>query len=267
MRSEGVQDEFGANAESILPRGFRPVFGAVLGSGLGDVVNSVDQLGSVDFSGIKGLPVSGVPGHAGCLSFVRIAGVDALLAAGRVHLYEGRSAAEVTSMVRLMSVLGVETILLTNAAGSLCEDFHPGQWMVISDHINLLGASPLEGGPNFFDMSNVYDKELRLKFRDAGASSGVVVHEGVYASVRGPQYETPAEVRMLKGFGADAVGMSTVLEAIQARALGVRLAGLSRLTNWAAGMGEGEISHEEVIEGQKQAGLELGRIMNEVLGV
>ncbi|MEM0897398.1 MAG: purine-nucleoside phosphorylase [Verrucomicrobiota bacterium] len=249
--------EFSDLVPSILPRGFAPRFGVVLGSGLGEVFEDCEIVGEAGYAGIDGLPVSAVPGHAGKVCFVRIGGMDVVIASGRVHLYEGWSAKEVTALVRLFAAFGVEGVLLTNAAGTLHPDHLPGAWMAISDHLNLQQTSPLEGGPNFVDMTTVYEPEIRELLTNVAAENALNLHHGVYAAVRGPQYETPAEVRMLRGLGADAVGMSTVLEAIQARALGLRVAGLSRLTNWAAGMGEGEISHEEVIEGQSRAGGEL----------
>ncbi|MEM9481216.1 MAG: purine-nucleoside phosphorylase [Verrucomicrobiota bacterium] len=258
VRCERVQNEFTDQADQLLPPEFRPKFGVVLGSGLGQVIDDFELVGKVGYAEINGLPVSGVPGHAGSLCFVRIEGVDAVIAAGRVHLYEGWSAKEVTAMVRLFAMLGVRSVLLTNAAGTLRRNQAPGGWMALTDHLNLQTTSPLEGGPNFVDMTNVYDEATNRLLKKAASENSLALQEGVYAAVRGPQYETPAEVRMLGGLGADAVGMSTVLEAIQARALGLKVVGLSRLTNWAAGLGESEISHGEVIEGQSDAAKELG---------
>ena len=165
---------------------------------------------------------------------------------GRVHLYEGWSASEVTAGVRFLAAAGVAELILTNAAGTLNTGFPPGQWMMLSDHLNLTGQSPLTGGPHFIDMSAVYSRRLRGKFAAAASARGLPLHEGVYAGLCGPQYETPAEIRMLRTMGADAVGMSTVLEAIQARALGLETAAFSCLTNWAAGMA-GPLDHSEVI--------------------
>ena len=158
----------------------------------------------------------------------------AIFAQGRVHLYEGRSAKEVTSPVRILAPSGIKELILTNAAGSANKEFAPGSWMMISDHINLTGTTPLLGEPNFVDMTEVYSEQSRLRFQRAAKKIGMKLHEGVYAGLLGPQYETPAEVRMLRSLGADAIGMSTVLEAIQARALGLEVAGFSCLTNWAA---------------------------------
>jgi len=159
----------------------------------------------------------------------------------------------------------VETLVLTNAAGTVNAGFPPGDWMMLSDPINLTGHSPLHGGANFFDMSEVYDKSLRNSFRETASTLGVTLHEGVYAAMPGPQYETPAEIRMLKILGADAVGMSTVPEAIQARALGMRVAAFSCLTNWGAGLSQDLLSHEEVTETGKKAAGTLVRLLHAVL--
>jgi purine-nucleoside phosphorylase len=171
----------------------------------------------------------------------------------------------VAAHVRLVASLGTKILLLTNAAGSVNPVFAPGEWMMLSDHINFTGVSPLSGGPNFFDMSEVYDKSLRVAIRALAVEVGVGLHEGVYACMPGPQYETPAEVRMLRTLGADAVGMSTVFEAIQARALGVRVGAFSGLTNWAAGMSGESLSHHEVIETGRAAAAALGKLLETAL--
>jgi purine-nucleoside phosphorylase len=145
-----------------------------------------------------------------------------------------------------MHAIGIKKLLLTNAAGTINNAFELGTWMMLSDHINLLGASPLRGGPNFIDMSEVYSLRLRRVFQDVAKDARLPLHEGVYAAVQGPQFETPAEIRMLRAIGADAVGMSTVPEAIQARALGMEVAGFSCLTNWAAGLSPAALSHDDV---------------------
>jgi purine-nucleoside phosphorylase len=164
-----------------------------------------------------------------------------------------------------MASLGPEVLFLTNAAGTLNRDFAPGGWMMLSDHLNLTAVSPLAGGPHFYDMSEVYDTRLRGLFRGLAAESGMHLHEGVYASVPGPQYETPAEVRMLRTLGADAVGMSTVFEAIQARALGLRVAAFSCLTNWAAGVTDRPLSHAEVMETGRTAAAALSPLLETAL--
>lgn len=227
----------------------------VLGSGLGRFAENLPQTFSVDYGAIDGLPVSGVPGHAGRFVVTSLAGQPLLIAQGRVHLYEGWSAQDVVKNIRLMHAIGIRKILLTNAAGTLNSSYLPGSWMMLSDHINLLGASPLSGGPNFVDMSHVYSPRLRGIFLQIAKEAGITLHEGVYAAMHGPQFETPAEIRMLKAIGSDAVGMSTVPEAIQARALGMEVAGFSCLTNWAAGLSPTPLSHKDVhAVGQNAAG-------------
>jgi purine-nucleoside phosphorylase len=234
---------------------FRPQWGLVLGSGLGSFVDRMKVEAVVPYAEIAGLPQSHVPGHAGEFVFGMLGGVPVVAARGRVHLYEGRTAAEVTAHVRWMKERGIRTLVLTNAAGTCNPAFAPGSWMMLADHLNLTGTTPLLGGANFFDMSEVYSKRLRDHFSAAAKAAGATLHEGVYAGMLGPQYETPAEVRMVQKLGADAVGMSTVLEAIQARALGLEVAGFSCLTNWAAGLQPGTLAHGEVIEtGRSAAG-------------
>jgi purine-nucleoside phosphorylase len=236
-----------------LPSDFQPEVGIVLGSGLGQFTDGVEIVARASFHEIPGMPVSGVPGHAGELIYAHVGAQRWAILRGRVHLYEGRAALEVTAGVRLLYALGCGTVILTNAAGTLNAAHAPGTWMQLSDHLNLTGTTPLLGGAHFVDMSAVYDPGLRGEFLHLAKASGMTLHEGVYAGLLGPQYETPAEIRMLRTLGADAVGMSTVLEAIQARALGMRVAGFSCLTNWAAGMQPGELSHAEVLETGRDA--------------
>jgi purine-nucleoside phosphorylase len=228
------------------------VVGMVLGSGLGSLVDRVVVEREVSFSA-AGLPASKVPGHDGHFIFGTLGGVGVLVMKGRVHLYEGHDALAVTAGIRWMAGQGVDEVILTNAAGSLVAGNPPGSWMVIEDHLNLTGESPLEGGPNFADMSEVYDVAWREKVAAVAEACGERLAFGVYAGLRGPQYETPAEVRMLAGLGADAVGMSTVLEAIQAKALGMKVLGLSCLTNYAAGLPGALLDHHDVVETGKRA--------------
>ena len=220
--------------------------GIVLGSGLGRLAERIEVEEEIGFAA-AGLPRSTVAGHAGRFVAGRLAGREVIAMCGRLHLYEGHDARAVAAGVRWLRDRGVGELVLTNAAGTLNEAHPPGGWMMLADHLNLTGTSPLEGGPNFIDLSEVYDLELRRGFRALAVERDMVLHEGVYAGLRGPQYETPAEIRMLRTMGADAVGMSTVLEAIQARALGMRVAGFSCLTNWAAGMSPGKLDHAEVL--------------------
>jgi len=243
----------------------RPTLGLVLGSGLGSFVEQMEVEATVPYADIPGLPSSKVAGHAGKFVFGKIGGVLAVAAQGRVHLYEGWTAQEVTAHVRWMAERGIRQLVLTNAAGTCNSTFAPGTWMMLSDHLNLTHTSPLTGGPNFFDMSEVYARRLRGIFAVLARELGVTLHEGVYAGLLGPQYETPAEIRMLRTLGADAVGMSTVLEAIQARALKLEVAGFSCLTNWAAGLHPGTLGHEEVLETGKRAAADLARVLAKAL--
>lgn len=245
---------------------FRPHTAVVLGSGLGGFADACDRLFEVPYAAVPGLPESKVAGHAGKFAGVSLGGIRLLLALGRVHCYEGHSARQVASHVRFMARLGVRDLLLTNAAGTLNPDFRPGEWMMLGDHLNLTGVSPLSGAPDFADMSEVYSSELRKLFGEVASGQGMTLHEGVYACMPGPQYETPAEVRMLRTLGADAVGMSTVFEAIQGRALGLRVAAFSCLTNWAAGVTGQPLSHDEVMETGRRASVALVRLLQESLG-
>jgi len=237
----------------------------VLGSGLGPFADALPHIAAVDFSEIGGLPASKVPGHAGRFVVVELGGKPLLIAQGRVHLYEGWSAEEVVRSIFLMHGMGIRKLVLTNAAGTVNEAFLPGSWMMLSDHLNLTGQSPLNGGAHFVDLSEVYSRRLREKFRAAAQELGVILHEGVYAAMLGPQYETPAEVRMVQVLGADAVGMSTVPEAIQARALGMEVAAFSCLTNWGAGLSSDLLNHEEVSAAGKAAAGGLMGLLNRVL--
>lgn len=225
--------------------------GIVLGSGLGPLADAVDVEREVSFAE-AGLPASTVPGHSGKFVFGKLAGAPVVLMKGRVHLYEGHAPRDVTAGVRWMAGQGIDRLILTNAAGTLNPDFQPGSWMMFSDHLNLTGASPLEGA-DFVDLSAAYDPAWRREFHTAAAELGMPLHEGVYAGLRGPQYETPAEIRMLRVLGADAVGMSTVLETIQARSLGLTVVAFSCLTNWAAGISAAPLDHHEVLETGKQS--------------
>jgi purine-nucleoside phosphorylase len=240
------------------------MIGIVLGSGLGLLAETVAVEREVTFAE-AGLPASSVPGHAGKFILGKLGGAPVVLMKGRVHLYEGHGPRLVTAGVRWMAEQGIGKIILTNAAGTLNPDFAPGSWMMLSDHINLTRSSPLEGA-DFVDLSVAYDAVWRAEFRTAAESTGMVLHEGVYAGLRGPQYETPAEIRMLRTIGADAVGMSTVLETIQARSLGLPVAGFSCLTNWAAGITAATLDHHEVLETGKQAAQAMIGLLTEVLG-
>jgi len=232
----------------------------VLGSGLGSIVPA-SHGDMIPYSDYEEIPAPTVPGHAGRFVLREVGGVRVIFAQGRIHLYEGHSASDVAASVRILAEARVRNLILTNAAGSANPEFAPGSWMMITDHLNLTGTSPLLGSPQFVDMTTTYSKRLRERFAQAAVKAGVLLHEGVYAGLSGPQYETPAEVRMIQTLGAQAIGMSTVLEAIQARALGLDVAAFSCLTNFAAGISQTALSHEEVLETGKAAAAEFGRLL------
>jgi purine-nucleoside phosphorylase len=231
----------------------RPAVGVVLGSGLGAFADALEEARVLPFGEIPHFPASTVDGHRGALVVGLCRGVPVAVLKGRVHFYEGYRLDEVVFPVRVLGRLGVRTLVLTNAAGAINPAFAPGDLMVIEDHVNLLG-NPLLGrnedelGPRFPDMSEAYDRRLRDALEAAGRAAGARVHRGVYVAMTGPSYETPAEIRMARVLGADAVGMSTVPEVIAARHMGTRVAGLSCLTNMAAGVCDRALDHAEVLE-------------------
>lgn len=230
--------------------GAAPRVGLVLGSGLGALADELGEAARLSYSDIPHLPTSTVVGHAGNLCIGELGGVRVACLQGRVHAYEGHPLSRVVFGVRLLAELGCSIVLLSNAAGGIAERLHAGSLMRIVDHLNLLGDSPLRGenarGPRFPDMSQAYDAELGRLCEQAARETGVALEQGVYAALLGPSYETPAEIRMLRALGADAVGMSTVPEVIALRQLGVRVGAVSCITNLAAGLGEGPLSHGEV---------------------
>ena len=226
----------------------------VLGSGLGDFADEFENRVSLPYREIPGFVTSTAQGHVGSLVVGKVEGVQILAMQGRVHYYEGYSLEEVTFPIRAFRRLGIRNLILTNAAGGIDVQLKQGALMVISDHLNLMGVNPLRGpnddqlGPRFPDMSEVYSRELQELATEEARSLGITARRGIYAALSGPSYETPAEIHMLRSFGADAVGMSTVPEAIVARHMGMRVLGLSCITNMAAGISEAPINHEEVIE-------------------
>lgn len=230
-----------------------PAMALVLGSGLGELVRRMDERIDVPFADLPGFPASTVAGHAGRIVAGSLAGVFVVAFAGRFHLYEGHDAATAALPARIAHALGADTLFVSNAAGGVRRTFRGGDLMLIRDHINLMWRNPLvgpvrDGETRFPDMSDPYDPGLLETLRAAAAAVGVPVVEGVYAALLGPSYETPAEVRMLERMGADAVGMSTVPEVIAARALGLRVAGMSCISNPAAGLSATPLSHDEVLE-------------------
>ena len=231
---------------------FTPEIGIVLGSGLGDFARLMDRKAEVSYASLPGFPVSTVAGHAGKLIFGYVRAVPVVVMQGRVHYYEGYSMNEVVAPIRLMGLLGAKKLLLTNAAGGVNTSFTPGDLMLITDHISAFVPSPLRGenpqelGPRFPDMSRVYDAEMGRAVLEAGEKLGEPLQQGVYLQWQGPNYETPAEIRMFRTLGADAVGMSTVCEAIAARHMGLRVCAVSCITNMACGILPQPLSHEEV---------------------
>jgi purine-nucleoside phosphorylase len=226
----------------------------VLGSGLGAFADTLEDATAIPYSEIPGFARPTVEGHAGRLVVGRVGGTGVAAMQGRFHFYEGYRLEEVTFPVRVLALLGATSLVLTNAAGGLNNSFEQGSLVVISDHLNLMGANPLLGpnderlGPRFPDMTEVYDREYQDAVITEAHAMGLEMRRGIYAALSGPSYETPAEIRMLRLLGADAVGMSTVPEAIVARQMGLRVLGISCITNMAAGVLDKPINHEEVIE-------------------
>ncbi|MEY2537848.1 MAG: purine-nucleoside phosphorylase [Verrucomicrobiota bacterium] len=254
----------------------------ILGSGLSSIVPNAGDKEIVPYAEFGEIPQPSVPGHAGRFVLAKIENVPVIVAQGRVHLYEGWNARQVTASVRVLAAAGVKNLVVTNAAGSINPKFRPGTWMMISDHLNLTGTSPLagaarldgeeatagvasKGNPQFIDLTEAYSRRLRERFARVAAKEGIALHEGVYAGLLGPQYETPAEVRMLQRLGADAVGMSTVLEVIQARALEVEVVAFSCLTNLGAGLSDSQLSHEEVLQTGQGAAAVFSRLLSSAL--
>ena len=251
----------------------QPALGLVLGSGLGAFARSLAQATVIPYGEIPHFPTSTAIGHKGELVLGNSNGVPVAVMAGRVHCYEGYAPEQVVFPVRVLGRLGVKILILTNAAGSVNVNYKPGELMVIEDHINYMGTNPMIGandeqlGPRFFDMSEAYDVPLREIAEKACWKAGVTVRKGVYIGFTGPSYETPAEIRMARTLGADAVGMSTVPEVIAARHMGIRCLGISCITNMAAGVIKKKLDHREVLEvgEQSRAALldVLGRIIQE----
>ncbi len=248
----------------------KPRVAIVLGSGLGRLTERVESPLHMPYGPLPGFYPPSVVGHAGELVSGTLGGVEVLLQSGRFHMYEGFSAQDAALPVRCFAELGITTLIVTNAAGGIRRSFKPGTLMVLSDHINFTGRNPLEGHvlpheTRFPDMSVAYDRDLRAKAHAVAAAQGVTLEEGVYAGLLGPTYETPAEVRMLETMGADAVGMSTVVEVIAARARGMRCLGISLITNPAAGTFDGVLDHAEVMEVAAEAGERLAGIVEGVV--
>jgi len=249
----------------------RPALGLVLGSGLGSLGDEFEAAVRIPYADLPHWPPVGVAGHSGTLVAGFLEGVPALALKGRAHLYEGHAPALATLPVRVLAALGIRALFVSNAAGAINRGFRPGDLMLISDHLNLMGRNPLtgpvvEGDERFPDMSDAYDATLRGIVRETALSAGLPLQEGVYAGLLGPSYETPAEIRALERMGADAVGMSTVPEVIVARAMGLRCFGVSCLTNYAAGIRPEPLSHAEVMETTDRVGGQFRGLVRAVVG-
>jgi purine-nucleoside phosphorylase len=245
----------------------KPEIGIVLGSGLGSLADDLEDPIAIPFAELPGWPAARAPGHVGRLLLGRLGGKTVVMLQGRFHVYEGNDPGLVVQPVLLFGRLGAKVIVLTNAAGGVDPGFGPGTLMVIADHLNLTGRTPLLGpnadamGPRFQDLTDAWSPRLREGLKAAGRAEGVDLAEGIYAGLLGPQYETPAEVRMLRGLGADTVGMSTVLECIAARWAGLEVCGVSLVTNAGAGYSGEPLSHEEVLAAGAEAGPRLAKVI------
>jgi purine-nucleoside phosphorylase len=244
-----------------------PRIGMVLGSGLGALSAEIQAPAAVPYGDIPHFPVSGVPGHSGTLVGGDLCGLPVVALSGRVHLYEGHTAEVVTFPMRVLAALGVEVVIITAAVGCLNPDYAPGDIVALSDHINLMGTNPLTGGANFVDLTTLYNPELRRTAVAVAADQGIRLGQGVYAAMSGPCYETPAEIRALTALGADVVGMSTVPEAIMAHSLGMRVLGLTMVTNMAAGITGAPLSHEEVMTASDEGAQRFQALVRGILTV
>lgn len=233
---------------------FVPEIAIILGSGLGDFADNIEAVATVPYNEIEGFPISTVAGHKGRFVFGYLGGKAVVAMQGRVHYYEGYPIGDVVMPTRIMGLLGAKKLILTNAAGGVNYNYNPGDFMIITDHISSFVPSPLIGanieelGVRFPDMSEVYSKRMRKLIHEAAVECGISIKEGVYVQLTGPNYETPAEIRMCRTLGADAVGMSTACEAMAARHMGLEVCGVSCITNMAAGMNREPLSHKEVQE-------------------
>ena len=269
----GLYEQVQETAQAIRGRapGLSPAVGIILGSGLGDFADGFTDKVVLPYTELPHFPHSSVPGHAGRLVLGRLSGVPVVAMQGRVHAYEGYAPAQVAFPARVLCALGIKALVVTNAAGTVNESFAPGNLMAITDQLNLSGWNPLTGpnddrlGPRFPDMSTAFSPALLKLLRDSAKRTGVDLKSGVYSMLAGPTYETPAEIRMLRILGADAVGMSTVPEVIAAAHMGVPVAGVSCITNMAAGIGDKPLSHAEVAEVAHRVRDTFGRLLADFL--
>ncbi len=245
--------------------------GLVLGSGLGAFADELEESVAIPYEEIPGFARSTVEGHAGRMVLGKVAGASVVVLQGRFHFYEGYALEEVTFPIRVLGLLGIKALILTNAAGGLNNSFTQGALMMISDHLNLMGVNPLRGandarfGTRFPDLSDVYDREFQEAAMTEAHAMNLELKRGIYAALTGPSYETPAEIRMLRALGADAVGMSTVPEAIIARHMGIRVLGISCITNMAAGVLDRPIDHAEVMETGEQVAATFGELLRRTI--
>jgi purine-nucleoside phosphorylase len=249
--------------------GLTPRVALVLGSGLGGLVETVENAVHIPYDRLAGFPQSGVSGHAGEIVAGTVSGKPVLLLSGRVHYYERGNAAAMRPVIEILKGLGIEKLILTNAAGSLREDLPPGSVMLIEDHINFSGTNPLIGeeeDARFVGLTNAYDADIREAIEGAAEAEGIEIGHGVYMWFSGPSFETPAEIRMARTMGADAVGMSTVPEVIISRFLGLSVAACSVITNYGAGMTGGELSHTETKDMAPIGGKKLQAILTRAIG-
>ena len=250
---------------------FQPETGLVLGSGLGDFADGIEIRDVVEYSDIEGFPVSTVKGHKGRFVFGYVDSVPVMIMQGRVHYYEGYAMSDVVLPARLMGMMGAKRLFLTNAAGGVNENFRPGDFMMITDHIAsavpspLIGANIEELGSRFPDMSEVYSLRLQEVIRRSAEECGIRLQEGVYVQLTGPNYETPAEIRMCRGWGGDAVGMSTACEAMAARHMGLEVCGISCITNLAAGISSEKLDHKEVQETADRVSADFKKLVTRVI--
>lgn len=251
---------------------FKPEVALILGSGLGNYADEIQIEQTIDYKEIEGFPTSTVVGHKGRFVFGHVKDVPVVIMQGRVHYYEGYSMSDVVLPTRLMGLLGAKKLILTNASGGVNFDYKPGDFMIISDHITTGVPSPLIGenldelGVRFPDMSEVYSLRLRNIIKKEAQNLGIKMQEGVYVQLTGPAYETPAEIRMCRTWGADAVGMSTACEAMAARHMGIEVCGISCITNMAAGMSAGKLDHKEVQETADRVAVQFKELITAIVG-
>jgi purine nucleoside phosphorylase I, inosine and guanosine-specific len=249
-----------------------PEIAVILGSGLGNLADFIEERQEIPYRDIPGFPVTTVPGHEGKLIFGRLGGKSVAAMKGRFHYYEGHDMSVVVYPVRALGMMGIKNLIVTNAAGGVNTSFRPGDLMLIEDHISLFAENPLRGenidelGPRFPDMSAAYDRELKKLALECASRTGIELKKGVYCYTKGPSFETPAEIKALRVLGADAVGMSTVPEVIAARHMGMRVLGISCITNMAAGILDQPLTHEEVIETGKKVEQKFSSLVREIIG-